>query len=157
MTYKKSHQCEQCKYHVWLEKHIACACGGKIRKIQNKYKKPVWCPLGKVEPIDQESPPPIPKESDITKQIRSYLNLMGIPHWKIWQGAMSFKGISDILGVLPPDGKFLAIEVKRPGRKPTERQRQFLEQVASAGGIAIVAYSVEDVAKKLKEYFNNHL
>jgi len=81
---------------------------------------------------------------------------MGIPHWKIWQGAMSFKGIADILGVLPPDGKFLAIEVKRPGRKPTERQRQFLEQVEAAGGIALVAYSVEDVAKKLKEYFNKH-
>lgn len=94
----------------------------------------------------------IPKESDITKQIRSYLNLMGIPHWKIWQGAMSFKGISDIIGVLP-DGKFLAIEVKRPGRKPTERQKQFLEQVKAAGGVAFVAYNVEDVAKKLNKYF----
>lgn len=85
-----------------------------------------------------------------------------------------FKGISDIVGwadfcqypadrrgpdnpqgsnPIPCDGRgmyhaarFLAIEVKRPGKEPTDEQRIFLYAVRKAGGLAIVATNVEDVA-----------
>lgn len=58
-------------------------------------------------------------------------------------------GISDIIGIYK--GRFLAIEVKRIGNKPTDDQRAFLERVDKEGGIAIVAYSVDDVVSALDE------
>jgi hypothetical protein len=46
-------------------------------------------------------------------------------------------------------GRFLAIEVKRPGGKLTLDQTAFLEAVRQNGGIAIVATSVDDVMEGL--------
>jgi hypothetical protein len=53
-------------------------------------------------------------------------------------------GSSDLIGVVAPLGKFLALEVKRPGEKATEQQQKFLEVVRMAGGIAAVVTSVEE-------------
>ena len=57
------------------------------------------------------------------------------------------KGIADILGVYK--GRFLAIEVKRPGLKPTADQQAFIDNVNEAGGIGFVAWFPEDVIKRL--------
>jgi penicillin-binding protein-related factor A (putative recombinase) len=56
-------------------------------------------------------------------------------------------GVSDIIGVWK--GRGLAIEVKAPGEKPMPHQKEFLESWARAGGIAILAYSLDDVIKGL--------
>ncbi len=56
------------------------------------------------------------------------------------------KGMADIIGVLKPSGRYIAIEVKRPGEDPTPEQEAFLREVADCNGIAIVARSVQDVA-----------
>ena len=66
----------------------------------------------------------------------------------------NINGTADVLGILP-DGKFLAIEVKRPKGKATEKQLHFLEQIKKNNGIAFLAYSVYDVEENLKEYLNN--
>jgi penicillin-binding protein-related factor A (putative recombinase) len=58
------------------------------------------------------------------------------------------KGISDILGVY--EGRFLAIEVKRPGGRVSSEQRAFIERVNEEGGVGFVAYSVDDVVKRLE-------
>jgi hypothetical protein len=42
-------------------------------------------------------------------------------------------------------GRFIVIEAKKPGSKPTAQQIQLLVDVYNAGGIAIVADCVEDV------------
>ena len=87
-------------------------------------------------------------ESQITKQIRDLLNACQIFHWKNWSGPMTYpKGIADILGIYK--GQFLAIEVKRPGYKPTVDQQAFLDRVNEAGGIGFVAWFPEDVVKRL--------
>lgn len=39
---------------------------------------------------------------------------------------------------------FVACEVKQPGKKPTDKQAAFLSAIRSAGGIAVVATSVEE-------------
>ena len=57
-------------------------------------------------------------------------------------------GSSDLIG-WTRDGRFLAIEVKAPGRAPTPEQANFLREVASAGGVAFVAYSADDARAKL--------
>lgn len=61
---------------------------------------------------------------------------------------VGFVGCSDIIGQTT-DGRFLAVEVKRPGGKPTEAQVEFLGRVQRAGGVAFVAWSVDDVARGL--------
>ena len=92
-----------------------------------------------------------PKESEITKEIRRYLDLKRIFHWKNWQGPMSgVNGVSDIIGILP-GGRFLAIEVKTDRGKATPKQERFIEEINHGGGLAFVARSVEDVMKKLGE------
>jgi len=88
------------------------------------------------------------KEADITKQVRDYLHYKKVFHWKQWQGPMSQpRGVSDIIGCI--NGKFFAIEIKVPGGLITQNQADFLGAVRASGGIAFVAYSVEDVQREL--------
>ena len=42
-------------------------------------------------------------------------------------------------------GCYVAIEAKMPGNKPTQAQQDFLDSVRNFGGIAIVAYNLDDV------------
>lgn len=63
----------------------------------------------------------------------------------------AFRGCADILGQLA-SGHFLAIEVKRPGERPSPEQLDFLETVAHAGGLALIAHSIDDVREALGEF-----
>ena len=96
-------------------------------------------------------------EKDITKAIRKCLNSLNVFHWKQWQGLGSTRGTPDIVGILPVSiatlkklgvkkvGLFLGIEVKTAKGKVTDYQAAFLNAIRSAGGVAIVARSVEDI------------
>jgi hypothetical protein len=100
------------------------------------------------------------KESDIQKSILDYLKLkkhlvfkhrnVGIfkqDTGKYIPLAAGEKGISDIIGCTP-QGKFLAIEVKMPGKKPSPEQIEFLSRVERHHGIGVVAYSLDDVIRR---------
>jgi hypothetical protein len=50
---------------------------------------------------------------------------------------------------MPKTGRFLAIEVKRPGNKASPEQQQFIDTINEAGGLAFVARSVEEVERAL--------
>jgi Holliday junction resolvase len=58
------------------------------------------------------------------------------------------KGIPDI--IMCVDGRYVALEVKRPGGKPTELQKWNIEQIRQAGGTAEVVYGWGDVANILR-------
>lgn len=60
-----------------------------------------------------------------------------------------FAGQSDILGMLK-SGRFLAVEVKRPGGQLTTDQHAFLSRVDRHGGLALVVRSVDELAKALE-------
>ena len=102
-------------------------------------------------------------ETSIVNAIREYLEMVGCIAVRINAGAVVVSpgegksrrlyrgapaGTSDILGCLP-GGRFFALEAKRPGMKPTEKQSAFLESVRATGGIAGVACSVEEAAEVL--------
>jgi len=87
-------------------------------------------------------------EKEITRGIRHLLRTHGIFHYKAWQGAMSQKGVADIIGVLP-GGQALAIEVKTKRGRLSEYQQAFLERFRQAGGVAFVARSPGDVVREL--------
>lgn len=63
-------------------------------------------------------------------------------------------GTSDITGCTK-DGRFVAFEAKIHPNKPTQLQDAYLEEVRKRGGIALVAYSLDDVinASDLAEKF----
>lgn len=112
-------------------------------------------------------------ESTIQRQIISYLKMLqarGRVAWfcRVNGGAMRFlnqnvwsytlyllgfdeahDGYSDLHGMLS-DGRYFAIEVKRNGKKPTKTQNRFLEAVRRGNGIAITAYSFEDVSNAIE-------
>lgn len=58
--------------------------------------------------------------------------------------------MSDIIGIF--GGRFLAIEVKAPGKrvKPGSAQERFLENVREEGGVAIEADCLEKVIEGLE-------
>lgn len=35
-------------------------------------------------------------------------------------------------------GRFIAVETKAPGKKPTDRQKMIIQQILAAGGVALV-------------------
>ena len=63
-------------------------------------------------------------------------------------------GVSDILGIM--NGRFIAIEVKRPStRKNVSRDQQsFLDKINQLGGLAFVATSIEDIEHGFKKEGN---
>jgi hypothetical protein len=104
---------------------------------------------------------PLPKllESDVLPAVLGALHVHPRVAWvhRFNSGVMdidgrnvrfAFKGCSDILGQLK-DGRFLAVEVKRPGGMPTPDQAQFLARVVANGGVAFVARGVDDVMAAL--------
>lgn len=90
-----------------------------------------------------------PKEADITRQIRDYLRLRGIFHWKVMQGLGCERGVADIVGIY--QGWPLAIEVKTRTGKLSDYQAEWLSRFSDAGGITVVARCVDDVIRRLGE------
>ncbi len=98
------------------------------------------------------------KETHLVKQIIDYLNYRGHFVQRTNSGSLRFRdaagrnnfvklahaGTSDITGC-SRHGRFLAIECKIGKNKPTALQEAYLEEIRKRGGIAIVAYSLDDV------------
>ena len=89
-----------------------------------------------------------PNETSITRQIKELLFRVGYFPIKIAGGPYQKPGIADLL--VCGEGKFIAIEVKKPGGKLSPLQEAFLHDIRAAGGVAFVAYSVDDVVNELK-------
>ncbi len=109
-----------------------------------------------------------PRETDLVRAVLEYLALRRIPAWRANSGAMvvpgaggrkrfvrfnGARGCADVLGLLPPSGRFLAVECKMPGRHPTADQQGFLDAVGAAGGLAIVVRDVADLVVALDAGF----
>jgi hypothetical protein len=105
-----------------------------------------------------------PTETALVKACLQLLQLRRIPAWRQNSGCATFgaggkrrfvrfavEGCADILGVLPPSGRLLAVEVKREGGKLTPAQVAFLDNVRDAGGLAVVAHGVDDLAEALRQ------
>lgn len=93
-------------------------------------------------------------ESEIRDLIFNYMKRSG-EFGYVWRDKQDYrkggaffkesKGVSDILAVRKGDGKMVAIEVKKPGGVISAEQKSFLEAVHSSGGIALVAFGLDDV------------
>lgn len=60
-------------------------------------------------------------------------------------------GFSDLFGVRRRDGRAVFIEVKKPGGRLSDRQRNFISIMKKLGAIAGVAHSAEEAIKIITE------
>lgn len=93
-------------------------------------------------------------EKQIENQIKRYLErleAMGIAwHMKVHGSMFQKAGVPDIIAVI--NGRFVGIEVKRPGGVVSKLQEYHIRKINEAGGAAFVAYSVEEVKDKLRQF-----
>lgn len=96
-------------------------------------------------------------EGKVKNAIQEFLRLRGcytrtiksdgqkLPSGK-WIPSKQGRGISDLIGVTP-EGRFLAIEVKAPGKEKTATPEQldFISNIIERGGIGVVASSIAQV------------
>jgi ketopantoate reductase len=95
--------------------------------------------------------------NELTKAILRYLNLNSFFCWRnntvgiwdekkgIFRKNAGLNGIADIIGIEKKTGRFLAIEVKFGKDEMSYEQLAFMSEIERAGGIAIVARSIDDV------------
>lgn len=67
-------------------------------------------------------------------------------------------GTSDLIGWTSVNDQavFTAVEIKRPGKKPTDEQLAFLSRVQASGGIACSATCLEDLHTAVLQYRMKH-
>lgn len=107
---------------------------------------------------------PKPKEKDIQRQCLDWLKLWGALVVRVNSGARpwvdargrrrvfafnSEPGCSDALCLLPGGG-FAALEFKRAGEAPTDKQKSFLDEVSRRGGLALVVSSLDGLRAALR-------
>lgn len=94
------------------------------------------------------------KETALVRDCLQYLHTKGIMAWRNNTGGVKVNkrfvrfgqpGSADILGILPPEGRLLAVECKVGRNELTELQRDWLQRVASSGGLALVVYSLDEL------------
>ena len=91
---------------------------------------------------------------DLVEDVCKALSDLGALCWKHPTGEapglrggwvqFGLRGSGDIIAVLPPDGRFLSVEVKTGSGRQTGPQRNFQRAVERVGGRYVVARSVKD-------------
>lgn len=89
-----------------------------------------------------------PKERDIQKQIKEYLQWHDYFVVKIHQSLGSYPGIADLYAL--KDGRGIWIEIKTAAGKQSAAQKEFQKQVEEHGGTYILARRIEDVKDETK-------
>lgn len=102
------------------------------------------------------------KEREIQKRILVRLSKEFHPHGFFWtvdtgvaksmDGKRTIRfglpGQPDIQGML--DGRWIGIEVKKPGGRQSEKQKKFQKAVERAGGVYLLVDDVEEAIRALK-------
>src|SRR5262252_1393319 len=88
-------------------------------------------------------------EGKLVSNARKTVVIRGGRPFKIQGGADSFQeiGIPDLLCCYR--GRFVGAEAKMPGNTPTAKQAAILDEIAEAGGYAIVFTTVGEVSRLL--------
>lgn len=103
------------------------------------------------------------KEGPETKLVRAFIDyLRKQGHWA-WRNntgthkvrgrfvPFGYPGAGDIFVVVMPNGRFLSVEAKVGSGKATDKQKEWMETVKAAGGVAGVANSMASLDKLVAE------
>lgn len=93
-------------------------------------------------------------EARLQSLILAQLQQRGVFCWRANTGTartahgfvrFNIPGCSDIVGVLPPTGRMLCVEVKSDRGRQTPEQKLFEQRVSDAGGLYVLARTLDDV------------
>src|SRR5690606_5364997 len=88
-------------------------------------------------------------EKTIENRIKRYLDSIGAWYLKVHGSAYQRSGVPDIIACV--NGKFVGIEVKKPGGVISALQQANIRLIEQSGGIAFVAYSLEGAKRHFKK------
>jgi hypothetical protein len=94
------------------------------------------------------------EENPVVKSALEILPLYGIEAWRnqaIRVPGRKFngkKGVADVLGVAG-NGRFVAVECKKPGAKASDEQTEFLGMVKQRGGLALCVDNAQAIYYEL--------
>jgi len=91
-------------------------------------------------------------EGKVKAKVKTLLNQVGAYHFSPATGGYGKSGLPDIIACY--QGKFLAIECKANGNKPTALQLSNLHDIGYSGGIAVVIN--ETNINELERILNEH-
>ncbi len=103
------------------------------------------------------------KEAPIKARIRAALVDAGCIVWvhdadyRLGKTGLG-KGTADLICIVPPSGRFLGVEIKRPGYSPSDvrhDQISWLAAVRKFGGVSGIATSEEEALALLEEAKHN--
>lgn len=108
--------------------------------------------------------PPAPREREVLAQVLEWLALHRVMAWRNNSGGRllpghggrgqfvrwGVPGSGDVFVLLPPNGKLVSIEVKRPGAKARPAQEEWMRRVRDQGAGAGVVASVEELEALLR-------
>ena len=104
------------------------------------------------------------RESEIQKQIIETLNANGCKVWRANAGTVRVggrtikllpKGFPDVFGVRLTDGKFVAVEIKKPKGRVSDEQVKFRDFFKKHNVIHGIAHSPEEALEIVKEKMKN--
>lgn len=88
-------------------------------------------------------------ESQIKKEIKKYLESIGAFWSAVTGGGYSKPGDPDLIACF--HGRYIAIEAKTPTGVQSPIQKKRMAEIKEAGGVYILARSVEDVAEVIED------
>jgi hypothetical protein len=85
------------------------------------------------------------------KKLRFWVNSTGTTQIDGRWVKFGLEGSSDIIGIIKPSGRFLAIEIKSEKGRQSEAQKKFESMIKSFGGIYILAKDCDGITSVLKD------
>jgi Holliday junction resolvase len=89
-------------------------------------------------------------EGVLKKAVCDYLRLRGFMAFYIHQSMYSYNGISDVIAI--KNGISFYIETKMPGKKQTDDQIQFQEDVEAKGAEYALIHSLEEIVEWVQKH-----
>jgi hypothetical protein len=86
----------------------------------------------------------------IKQQIKSYLQFNNWFVFNMFQGPLSYRGISDLIAI--KNGHVIFVEVKTENGRQSQHQKQFEQDVKAHGGHYCIAKCYED----MRDYIDNN-
>lgn len=92
-------------------------------------------------------------EAKVKKQGKAILDRMGVYHFPPFSGGYGRSGVPDVVGCYR--GRFISVEYKANGGKPTALQLKNMEDIRKCGGVALLIN--EDNVQQLEELINHEI